>query len=302
MTGKGLTYRTTLNLMRIRGTWWIICLTMTIAFNGTSYEASQIRHSSGQNVVPVYEGWFEDPDGNIQVTFGYLNRNYEEIIDIPIGPDNAIAPGPADQGQPTHFLLRREKSVFTVAVPKSELDTEITWTLSHRGQTYTIPANLNPEFNIDALQQRGGEFDGNTPPVLTFPPNGISSSGPTGTSLELYTVITQPLTLNVNITDDGLPSPIEHDVFYSRFEQRSGVAVRPPVTQPTLKVLWTKYRGPGVVSFSESEVAVADGTATTMVTFTRPGEYVLRAKAVENAGSFGLCCWTNGYVRVMVTP
>jgi len=280
---------------------------MTVGFNGTpqansSSEANQIRHSSGQNVVPVYEGWFEDQDGNIQVTFGYLNRNYEEIIDIPIGSNNAIAPGPADQGQPTHFLLRREKSVFTVAVPKSGLDTEITWTLSHRGQTYTIPANLNPEFNIDALQQRGGEFDGNTPPVLTFPANGISSSGPTGSSLELDTVVTQPLTVAVKITDDGLPPPIEHDVFYSRFEQRSGVAVRPPVTQPALKVLWTKYRGPGVVSFSESEVAIADGTATTMVTFTRPGEYVLRAKAVENAGSFGLCCWTNGYVRVMVTP
>ena len=37
----------------------------------------QIRHNAGQAVVPVYEGWFEDSNGDIQVAFGYLNRNYD---------------------------------------------------------------------------------------------------------------------------------------------------------------------------------------------------------------------------------
>ncbi|MCY4602397.1 MAG: hypothetical protein OXF27_21040 [Acidobacteria bacterium] len=262
----------------------------------------QIQHARGRNVVPVYEGWFEDSDGDIQVAFGYLNRNYEETIDIPVGPDNRIQPGPSDQGQPTHFPPRREKGVFTVRMPDPAPETEISWTLTHRGQTYTVPANLDPLFNIDALRQRGGEFDGNTPPVLTFPASGASSQGPAGASLILTTPVARPLPLDVDVRDDGLPPPEDHDVFYSRFEQRTAVAVRPPRAPRGLKVLWSKYRGPGAVTFDAAEVSVTEGRAHATATFDRPGEYILRAKAVEGPRPFGFCCWTNGYVRVTVTP
>ena len=262
----------------------------------------QIKHARGRNVVPVYEGWFEDPRGAIQVAFGYLNRNYEEAVDIPVGPDNRIQPGPADQGQPTHFPPRREKAVFTVALPSPPPETEVTWTLTHRGQTFTVPANLDPLFNIDALRQRGGEFDGNTPPVLTFPASGGSAQGPAGTALHLTARVSQPLPIEVAVTDDGLPPPEDHDVFYSRFEQRTAVAVRPPRTPRGVKVLWSRYRGPGGVTFDEAEVSVTNGHARTTAAFDRPGEYVLRAKAVEGPRPFGFCCWTNGYVRVTVTP
>ena len=40
------------------------------------------------------------------MVFGYLNRNYEEEVDIPLGPDNSITVGGevyGDRGQPTHF-------------------------------------------------------------------------------------------------------------------------------------------------------------------------------------------------------
>ena len=104
------------------------------------------------------------------------------------------------------------------------------------------------------------------------------------------------------MTDDGLPPREDHDVFYSRFEQRTAVAVRPPRAPRGLKVLWSKYRGPGSVAFDEAEVTIMDGHGQTTVAFDRPGEYVLRAKAVEGPRPFGLCCWTNGYVRVTVTP
>ena len=262
----------------------------------------QIKHARGRNVVPVYEGWFEDPRGAIQVAFGYLNRNYEEAVDIPVGPDNRIQPGPADQGQPTHFPPRREKAVFTVALPNPAPETEVTWTLTHRGQTFTVPANLDPLFNIDALRQRGGEFDGNTPPVLTFPASGGSAQGPAGIALHLTTRVSQPVPIEVAVTDDGLPPPEDHDVFYSRFEQRTAVAIRPPRTPRGLKVLWSRYRGPGGVTFDDAEVTVTNGHARTTAAFDRAGEYVLRAKAVEGPRPFGFCCWTNGYVRVTVTP
>ena len=36
---------------------------------------------------------------------------------MPIGEDNAFSPGPADRGQPTHFLPRRNRFAFEVRVP-----------------------------------------------------------------------------------------------------------------------------------------------------------------------------------------
>ena len=47
-----------------------------------------------------------------------MNRNWEEEIDVPVGPDNNIQPGGPDQGQPTHFQPRRNRFMFRVRVPK----------------------------------------------------------------------------------------------------------------------------------------------------------------------------------------
>ncbi len=41
-------------------------------------------------------------DGTYTLHFGYFNRNTEEELDVPIGPDNSFDPG-GDRGQPTHF-------------------------------------------------------------------------------------------------------------------------------------------------------------------------------------------------------
>src|SRR5579862_8715445 len=79
---------------------------------------AQIQNASGQNVVPVYEGWERNPDGTFNMVFGYMNRNYEEQMDIPVGANNMISPGGPDQGQPTHFYRRRQQFVFKVKVPK----------------------------------------------------------------------------------------------------------------------------------------------------------------------------------------
>ena len=76
-------------------------------------------HTSGQNVTAAYEGWFKNSDGSYSLLFGYFNRNMQEELDIPIGDNNRMEPGPADQGQPTHFLPRRQWGVFTVTVPEN---------------------------------------------------------------------------------------------------------------------------------------------------------------------------------------
>src|SRR5262245_16667650 len=116
----------------------------------------QVRHWSGQGVAPVYEGYDINPDGSYNMWFGYMNRNYEEEIDIPIGPGNHFEPG-NDRGQPTHFTVRRHKDVFKVVVPKDFGDQKLTWTLTVHGQTAQVTGTLKPVWMIDRLRTtRGG--------------------------------------------------------------------------------------------------------------------------------------------------
>ena len=46
----------------------------------------------GQPVIPIFEGWFPNPDGTITMSFSYFNLNSEEAVDIPLGPGNFIEP------------------------------------------------------------------------------------------------------------------------------------------------------------------------------------------------------------------
>ena len=75
-------------------------------------------HESGQSMTGAFEGWFKNPDGSYSLLLGYYNRNTNQELDIPVGPNNRIEPGGPDQGQPTHFLNARQWGVFTVTVPK----------------------------------------------------------------------------------------------------------------------------------------------------------------------------------------
>ena len=72
-------------------------------------------------------------------------------------------------------------------------------------------------------------------------------------------------------------------------------------------LVWTKYRGPGAVSFDKPRPAIEDGKAVTTVTFSEMGEYVLRVLAWDDSGGQSavmaggfFCCWTNGFVTVLV--
>src|SRR3954462_4800373 len=92
-----------------------------------SSQLVQLRHWTGQGIAPVYEGYDVNPDGSFNLWFGHLNRNYEEELDLPVGPANHFEPG-ADRGQPTHFAVRRHKDVFPVTVPKDFGDQTLVWT------------------------------------------------------------------------------------------------------------------------------------------------------------------------------
>ena len=109
-----------------------------------------LPHSVGQSVSPSFEGWYPNANGSFNMVFGYFNRNYDESLDIPVGPNNRLEPGPADQGQPTHFLPRRQTGVFAIVVPSDFGEQELTWSLTAYGETIAIPGHLRPEWQIEA--------------------------------------------------------------------------------------------------------------------------------------------------------
>src|SRR5579871_6892127 len=91
-------------------------------------------YNKGQVVYPAYEGWEQNPDGSFNMLFGYMNGNWEEEPDVPVGPDNNIEPGGPDQGQPTHFFPRRNRFVLRVRVPKDFGTQDLVWTLTTHGK------------------------------------------------------------------------------------------------------------------------------------------------------------------------
>lgn len=247
-----------------------------------------IPHDRGQNVVPVYEGWYRDAAGTLHLSWGYLNRNFTEELTISAGPDNRIEPGPADHGQPTRFVARRQAGVFAVAVPK-ELETKlvadkktVSWTLRSRGVTTTIPAHLGPAYAIDALVQ---PTTGNTPPNLRFEPPAVGGAGPgpRGVRSTFKTVVSTPLTI---------------DIWVAGGSAAGGGST--PAQGRGVTLTWTPYRGPGPVKIDPAKPKMAaDGKVSTTATFSEPGEYVLRVEALVGSNEFH-CCWTNGYAVVSV--
>ena len=66
----------------------------------TASQLVTVRHASGQGVAPVYEGFDVNADGSFNMWFGYMNRNYEEAVDLPVGAEQRVRAGrrsrPAD--------------------------------------------------------------------------------------------------------------------------------------------------------------------------------------------------------------
>ena len=107
---------------------------------------ASLTYTRGQSVIPVFFGWKENPDGTFDLLFSYINRNWQEEVDIPVGPDNNIQPAPfgPDAGQPTHFLPRVNRWQFAVRVPKDFGSKEVVWTLTSHGGNLRAYATLHP--------------------------------------------------------------------------------------------------------------------------------------------------------------
>jgi hypothetical protein len=253
----------------------------------------------GGSVTGALEGWFKNPDGSFSFLLGYFNRSQADPIMIPVGPDNRIEPGGPDRGQPTWFLPGRQWGFFTIKVPPDFGKSKLTWTITANGQTTSIPLSLHPDYEVQPFK----EVSGNQPPTLVLEEAGTKVQGPQPLMVERTATVGTPVALTAWVTDDALtPSG---SGFISKAKQPK------PVT-----VTFSKYRGPGAVTFSATQPDVEklswpdpkspfSGKTSTMATFGAPGEYIVEVVANDYSGEGGAgfqCCWTSGKVKVTVRP
>ena len=299
----------------------VLCLTVGIVFLAWASMLAQAPNSrwpsaprdrggvsSGLPVSPFFEGWYENPDGTFTLSFGYFNRNTEETLTLPAGRDNFINPAEYDGVQPTMFDPGRGTGVFTVTVPSSfDRAARVVWSLRNAdGSVHSVPAKIG----IEAYQLHHAPMAmGSLPPLLQLEVggpelwgpmtivgdprtesawrDGLHRAGSIGNPLPVTASVVTPLTLTVWVRDRVAPD-----------------AERDPVVGGAT---WSTHRGPVPATFSEADLeAPNDGGATTTVTFSEPGEYVLRVRADNfnpvDSSPGDQCCWTNGYLKVTVSP
>ena len=171
--------------------------------------AQSLAYNSGQNVAPAYEGWEESADGSKYFLFGYMNRNWEEELNVPVGPANGFS-GPAvpatDLGQPTHFLPRRNRFVFRVKVPATFTPKdEMVWTLTTNGVTEKAFASLRDDYKVDDVvkaSETGALGAGSSSPEVRANKEPVVKIDGART---LTVKVGQPVDLAAIVTDDGVP-------------------------------------------------------------------------------------------------
>ena len=249
--------------------------------------AQTLSYNSGQPIAPAYEGWEEEPDGSKYFLFGYMNRNWEEEPDIPIGPANSFSPGNPDQGQPTRFLPRRNRFVFRVKVPAGwTAKEELIWTItSPNGKTEKAWASLREDYKVDDVvkaSETGALGAGSSSPeIRANKPPVVKVQG----AKTLTAKVGQAVSIATMVTDDGIPkfrgaglaaaavsnrgSRTDTAVANTDAAPRANRAMQPPARATVgknvgLHLSWFVYRAPSDagVSFDPLQIKPWEDTRT----------------------------------------
>lgn len=188
----------------------VLPLLSNLATAEADYHYAKNTYRSGQHTEVAYEGWRENDDGTISLTFGYFNHNWEEELDIPVGENNFFSPGEADRGQPTHFLPRRNRFTFDVIVPGDFGDSELVWEVtSPNGLTRTAYGTLREDYKIDniiIMSETGSLGAGSSDATIraNIPPS-VELIGDNTRTVR----VGEPLSFQTRVMDDGVPEPFD---------------------------------------------------------------------------------------------
>ena len=272
----------------------------------------RIDGPTGLPVIPIMEGAYDNGDGSFTVSFGYLNRNTEEVLNIPHGPNNYIEPAQFDGMQPTRFETRRQTGIFTVTVPASMEGESIWWHIKTPGhEALKVPGRLGKMgYTLDMTPRPQGSLA----PIAWYKDGGTKGHDPMG-AMAADTVMAkvgEPATLTIHTEDISVRDP--NDPRYAE-----------PVP---LSVTWWKHQGAGEVTFSlhpstpepqpigtgrrqrmpgdnEVRLDAGKGTANVHATFSEPGDYLIRTQVdnwdASDSSRGDQCCWTNMFQKVTVS-
>jgi hypothetical protein len=287
--------------------------------------SAQLSYSKGQPTSPAYEGWQPNADGSFDMIFGYMNENWEEETDVPVGPDNSFEPAGPDRGQPAHFFPRRNRFVFRVKVPKDWGDKDVIWTLTTHGKTIKAYGSLRLDYLVDDMiftSETGAIGAGtSSPEIRANKPPTLEAAGDSIRTVK----VGQPLVLSAHVTDDGVPKRRPRGAFLDRSNNANIKDIRlvapRQVTVGSATGLWVAcypFRAPGPVHMSPDQpktwedtragansqwaplwdppAAPPDGNWTATATFDKPGTYILRWHASDGA------LWKDQDITVTVTP
>jgi hypothetical protein len=271
---------------------------------------TRFTYSSGQPLSPAYEGWMPNADGTFTMYFGYMNSNWLQEFDVPIGADNNIEPGGPDQGQPTHFYPRRNPFLFTIKVPKDLGSKELVWTLTANGKTEKAYASLKTDYQIDPQvisTEVGGDFGSLRDELRTNLPPKLEVQGDKRRAVR----VGEAVAFAVFAADpDNLPARRETRA-PANPANVAALIYRPPSSivassGPGLRFSWIVYRGKAsAVTFTPDQmktwtdtraygnspwsppyaipVPPADNMWTATAIFAEPGTYVLRGVASDGS-------------------
>ena len=288
----------------------ILAALAAFALLTVAHAQTRFTYSSGQVVSPAYEGWRTEDDGSMTMVFGYMNQNWAEEFDIPIGPDNNIEPGGPDRGQPTHFYPRRSPFLFTIKVPKDFGEKEIIWTLKTHGKVEKAYASLKNDYMIDnqvISTEVGGDFGSLRDELRTNIAPELKVEGDRNRSVKAGALLT--LTAAAKDPDNIPPrrgrgaSPAPTVAANALYRAPSSLV---PASGPGLRLSWIVYRGNAAdVTFSPDQMKTwtdtrayanspwsppyfipeppSGNTWIVQATFKEPGTYVLRAVASDGA-------------------
>ncbi len=272
---------------------------------------AQVQHEVA-NVSPVYEGWERNPDGTFNLVFGYFNRSWDHMPLVPIGPDNNLSPGPAEQGQPTYFMPRRNHFIFRIAVPADFGSREVVWTLRTLGREEKAYGTLKPDYVIDDIIMMSNIGAGG---ALSITPDMVGNKAPV-IALEGSRSRTvragEPLPLVAVATDDDKPNPRNMPPVLGRdyslpnsakglrfawFVYRGGA--RHVAFDPPQHKVWEDTRDGGHSPWSAGWVnpRIPPGNRwAATATFSQPGTYTIRGIAHDGGLS------STAEIVVTVTP
>lgn len=272
----------------------------------------------GWPIIPLLEGWIANEDGSRTLVFGFINRN-DEPVDVPIGENNYMEPAEFNGMQPTYFGGgARGAQTFTVTLPADRADEDVWWNIKSgtNNELLRVPGRAgNGAYELEFIRPRP---QGALQPAVGIGVDGPQQPGVTAAIGDYPGTVRagEEVTLSVNATDRSI-----RDTSDPRFEE--------PLD---LNVTWFKHQGPGEVTFirhpdspepknpfnpedpryarweaadpSVMRILGGRGVANVNVTFSEPGQYMIRTAVDVHTGPDSSqgdqCCSTNVYQRVTV--